>query len=543
MLERLYNILYSEHKGLIPFYYEFTVGERSGKEFYRDFTTRFYMQVVGYYTRDVMWIRRAVDRKNKPVLTSVRQEIAQLEFKHKARILYELDDCLRVMETDSPLYEYVLSAVAAPAGFATGVDVEERVVQMIDEFQNLNLYVDAGVESKPCKAYMGTAEVREAPLLITGSLMGIVSEELMRWLPMRFNEQHIPKMKAPEAQAMTLNYGHLYGHSITPDLATYIVYITNGVPGRIVDLLIPKIGKPLLASHDDVDRALEFEVDIGGDIKKDWDEYLSLAMDAVNDINMRRITYFLCKHEGTWYYPSELKTAMGLEMDERQLRQELDLLYKYDIIAQRAGRYGGIFDCTLKKVLMKNYGELFGLPDVQFDAYFKNDNMLDYLQERIEQLELSLAEMRELREKLARLRAAHNNLKGHDYERQMLLELLGRIINNAGGIVDSIAVTDFQATLTYHLESGEELDIVLEGASVVVMVECKHYAPDRVDQLTPVMVDDFIAKAQRLHQALFAEKALRLGFFSKYGFEPALREYLAARHVWATPDISNPASE
>ncbi len=57
MLERLYNILYSEHKGLIPFYYEFTEGERSGKEFYRDFTTRFYMQVIGYYTRDTTWIR------------------------------------------------------------------------------------------------------------------------------------------------------------------------------------------------------------------------------------------------------------------------------------------------------------------------------------------------------------------------------------------------------------------------------------------------------------------------------------------------------
>lgn len=37
MLERLYNILYSEQKGLIPFYYEFTEGRRSGKEFYIDF--------------------------------------------------------------------------------------------------------------------------------------------------------------------------------------------------------------------------------------------------------------------------------------------------------------------------------------------------------------------------------------------------------------------------------------------------------------------------------------------------------------------------
>ncbi|MCP4373384.1 MAG: hypothetical protein GY797_35585, partial [Deltaproteobacteria bacterium] len=60
ILERLYNILYSEQNGLIPFYYEFMEGERSGKEFYQDFVTRFYMQVIGYYTRDVTWIRDAI---------------------------------------------------------------------------------------------------------------------------------------------------------------------------------------------------------------------------------------------------------------------------------------------------------------------------------------------------------------------------------------------------------------------------------------------------------------------------------------------------
>jgi hypothetical protein len=125
-------------------------------------------------------------------------------------------------------------------------------------------------------------------------------------------------------------------------------------------------------------------------------------------------------------------------------------------------------------------------------------------------------------------------LKGHDYERQVLLTLLMCIIDNKGGIVTDIDVTDFEATLNYHLTSGEELDIVLTGKRVVIMVECKHYAPDRLDQLTPAMVDDFIAKARRLHQARFAEKELRLGFFSKHGFEPALRAYLGERGVWAT---------
>ena len=50
-----------------------------------------------------------------------------------------------------------------PHSFATMVGVEERVVQMLDEFQNLNLYIDAGVEDKPCRKYLSTAESRVAP--------------------------------------------------------------------------------------------------------------------------------------------------------------------------------------------------------------------------------------------------------------------------------------------------------------------------------------------------------------------------------------------
>ncbi len=77
---------------------------------------------------------------------------------------------------------------------------------------------------------------------------------------------------------------------------------------------------------------------------------------------------------------------------------------------------------------------------------------------------------------------------------------------------------------------------MLEGEKVVVMAECKHYAPGNRDKLTPTMVDDFVDKATRLHQMHFADKELRLGFFSKYGFEPVLRDYLAERGIWTTAE-------
>ncbi|MDM8532149.1 hypothetical protein QUF63_13335 [Anaerolineales bacterium HSG25] len=532
ILERLYNIVYSEQKGIIPFYYEFSEGRRKGKEFYSDFIIRFYMQVVGYYTRDISWIRGAVLRERKITdIETIIEKVMPLSFQNKKIVLDKLESSLGMLKRDYPQYEYVLSAVAVPAGFATTPNVTDRVVQMIDEFQYLNMHIDAGEEDKPCKAYMSTAERREAPLLITGSLMGVVSEELMRWLPQRFSNFFVPKMKAEEAREMTLNYGQLYGYDITPGIAEYVVYVTNGVPGRIVELLPPKMGKPPINSIDDVDTALEYEVSLRGTIKYDWDEYLSMAMKRLNDVNMRRITYFLCRNEGTWYYPSALKTAMSLDIDDQQLRKELDILFKYDIIDMDSGRYGGVFDRTLKKVLMKNYGELFNLPQDEFDSYFKNDNMLDYLKERTERLALSLAEARQVRAKLQTLQGEHNHLKGHYYEREQLLWLIKSIMDKDGGLVDGIEVADFTHTLNYHLATGEEIDILLEGNDIAIMAECKNYAPDNIDRITIKMVDTFVAKANQLHQTQFASKELRLAFFSKHGFEQKLQSYLQQQGI------------
>ncbi|MCP4405929.1 MAG: hypothetical protein GY801_52630 [bacterium] len=531
ILERLYNILYSEQKGLIPFYYEFTEGERSGKDFCHEFVTRFYMQVVGYFTRDIGLIREAVDKEKKAMhIEELIQEIGSLSIPYKDQIIRRLHNNVTLLNKEYPPYEYIISAVAAPDGFAKMVDVKDRVVQMIDEFQYLNMYIDAGIEDKPCKAYMSTAESRQAPLLITGSLMGVVSEELMLWLPQRFSERIVPNMKADETISMTMNYGRLYDHAMTPEVAGYIAYVTNNVPGRIVELVTPAIGKPHIASFDDVDRALAFEVGNSGNIKHDWDEYLVLAMNAVNDVNMRRITFFLCKHEGTWFYPGELKQAMGLELEDARLREELALLHKYDIIELQGGRYGGVFDRTLKKVLMTNYGEIFELPMEEFDAYFKNDNMLDYLKERVERLELSLEDTERIRQKLRVLQGEHNDLKGHYYEREVLLSLIQRIIDGKGGLLDGIRVTAFTPTLNYHLETGEEIDVVLEGEQVVVMVECKNYAPQYLYKITQQMVDEFIDKAHRLHSR-FPDKELRLAFAGKHGLEASLEAYLIQQGI------------
>ena len=530
ILERLYNIIYSEKKGLIPFYYEFTEGTRRGKDFYHDFLTRFYMQVVGYYLRDTLLIRKSVNFKADVDVAEFRKKVESISVPNKETILSDLKSCINMLEKEKAEYEYIIAATATPRSFATTPGVEEKVVQMIDEFQYLNMYIDAGVEDKPCKAYMSTAEMKVAPLLITGSLMGVVSEELMLWLPHRFDEFIVPKMNEQEAIHMTMNYGKVYDHCITPETASYIVHITNNVPGRIIDILNPKFGKPLITNAVDADKALKYEVE-SGTIKHDWDEYLMLAMKAVNDINMRRMTWFLCRHEGEWYYPGDLKREMSLDIDDQKLRDELALLYKYDIVERHQGRYGGVFDRTLKKVLMTNYRDILGLPEKDFDEYFRNDSLLDYLKERVRQLEVSLEEADNLRRKLKVLQGDHNNLKGHYYEREVLLGLIKSIIDKDGGLTEGISVTDFSYKLSFFLESGKEIDVVLEGGDFVIMAECKNYAPENIYKITKKMVEDFANKARSLAKERFQQKKLRLGYFSKHGFEEKIKPVLDSHGI------------
>jgi|GEM_PF-1066755 len=532
ILERLYNILYSERKGVIPFYYEFREGARSGQEFYIDFAIRFYMQVVGYYTRDITWNRRAVrPDRGIPDIVTLLEQIARLSVPNKEIITDHLRDTVGLSQREMPQYEYVLAAVGVPQGFATMVGVEDQVVQMLDEFQYLNMHIDAGVEKKPCKAYMSPAESRVAPLLITGSLMGVVSHDLMRWLPQRFSEFIVPRMDTEESVEMTLNYGRLFGQPISHGTAAYIVHVTNNVPGRITELLTPRFGKTAISSPEEADEALAWEVG-KGQIRSDWEEYLSYAMNGVNSVNLRRITYFLCRHEGEWYYPSQLRQAMSLDMDEEELRRELRLLHKYDLIEDQGGKYGGVFDRTLKKVLMTINADLYGLPVDEFDSYLRNDNMLDYLKERVSQLELSLAEARDLRRKINEIRGRHNNMKGHYYEHVILFRLIRAIIDgSSAGLVSGVSVTDFRPSVAYHLETGEEIDVLVEGEHAVIAAECKNYGLENIDKITADMVDRFIEKAGRLRKERFPDKELRLVFFSKHGFESKLESYLEEKGI------------
>ncbi len=120
-----------------------------------------------------------------------------------------------------------------------------------------------------------------------------------------------------------------------------------------------------------------------------------------------------------------------------------------------------------------------------------------------------MAEAEELRQKLNVLQGQHNNLKGHYHEREVLLNLFQRIIDGKGGLVEGMDVTEFAPVMNYHLPSGEEIDVVVEGKHAVIMAECKNYHPRHLNKITEKTVDGFADKATRLHGDRFADRELR----------------------------------
>ncbi len=288
------NLIYSENDSIIPFHYEFKEGRITARDFAEDFIVKFYMQVVGYYTRDVSWINKTMGASMGYSINNLIDDISPIDFKNKEIIKSNLQRINRSMSNITLPYNYIHLSAAVPNDFAITAGVEEKVLQIIDEFQYLNSEIDAGEEDIPSKTYMYTAESKVAPLLVTGSLIGVLSEQLILYTPHRFEEFIVPKMDADEAIEMAMNYGKIYEQNFDRETARYIVNITNCVPGRIADLIYPKLTKPPILDINGADDALQFEV-TKGTIRNDWFEYLSYAFKKYNDENMKKILFFYAK--------------------------------------------------------------------------------------------------------------------------------------------------------------------------------------------------------------------------------------------------------
>ncbi|MCP4108949.1 MAG: hypothetical protein GY749_26030 [Desulfobacteraceae bacterium] len=248
-----------------------------------------------------------------------------------------------------------------PRGIAA--DNDERIVQMIDEFQFINRFIFWDKEKKRraenlAGSYLGTAEYKNAPLLVSGSWVGWLSRDLLSMLPGRFQFHYFENMPHDEAVEMILKYSLLENTRVSEETVPLIAGIAEGNPFYISSLFRSKCPEKDLTTGEGVRKTLEFETLSGeGIIKGIWMEYARYAMKEANDKNAKKIVLHLCKNRDREVTRSELRKVLNLKMSDSALEKKMEILVKSDIINQGASNfdYRGVDDNIFDKVFRGVY--------------------------------------------------------------------------------------------------------------------------------------------------------------------------------------------
>jgi hypothetical protein len=355
IMERLFNITFFKNDGVIPFYYEVKETKMWVVDFCKDFFLTFIYHYIAFKSRNPEYLRPE-SRSD----FEVAAQIAQKEgLDYLVGIIKDAAHAVAHQEID------ILWEIARDAPQTIAFRRKEFIVQMIDEFQFLNamIYWDKGKENLAdtlAGGYLSTAESKIAPLLVSGSWVGWLMDELNHMLPARFRYKYLKNMPENEASEVLFKYSRFFDVPVTEETAFSIVRITEGNPFYISSVIRSDYPDKDLTSFDGLTGTLEFEtLDDQGLIKSSWMEYMAKAFPKINDQNAKNIVLHLSKHRNREWTRDELREALNLEMPDGDLEIKLKALVKADIINKGRSYYSyrGVNDNIFDKVFRGVYQE------------------------------------------------------------------------------------------------------------------------------------------------------------------------------------------
>ncbi|MGE0083557.1 MAG: hypothetical protein AB7S75_03980 [Desulfococcaceae bacterium] len=353
LLQRLYNRIFAADDGVIPFYYEIREKEQWAVDFCQEFFLNFVFQYIAFKSRKPEYINWEKVSFEEALVTAQKESQD-----HLTGWIENVREKVR-LESVTILWNAVRDA---PRLIAESTN--ERVVQIIDEFQYMNRKIFADREktrreSDFAQPYMSTAEYKNAPLLISGSWVGLLMHDVLK-MPGRFQITFLENMPKEEAVEMVYKYSLAEEISVTQETASLIADIAEGSPFYISSLMRSVFPGKDLTSQDGVLKTLEFEtVDKRGGIKGTWMEYILYAFSTVNEKNAKNIVLYLCKNRDREVSRKELREKLNLNMTEGELEKKLDALVKSDIIEEGRSSfyYRGIQDNIFDKVFRGRYAD------------------------------------------------------------------------------------------------------------------------------------------------------------------------------------------
>ncbi|MDQ1355112.1 MAG: hypothetical protein QG657_5421, partial [Acidobacteriota bacterium] len=382
ILERLFNITFSNNNGIIPFYYEIKETKMWIGDFCKDFFLTFIYQYIAFKTRKSEYLKPENTTDFDKVIEIVRKE----GLDYLVGILEGAAHAVAHEEVD------ILWNIAREAPQTIAFRQKEFIVQMIDEFQFLNamIYLDKNkkeVANTLAGGYLSTAESKIAPLLVSGSWVGWLMYELMTMLPSRFRYYYLGNMPEDEAVEMIYNYSQHFEVPVTEETAYLMAQMAEGSPFYISSIIRSSIRNKDLTTAKGLTDALEYEtLDNRGVIKLTWMEYIAGAFPQINDRNAKNVVLHLCKNRDRELTREEIRLDLKLDMTDGELEKKLKALVKSDIIEQGQtdfdyrGVRDNIFDKVFRgvyekeirqfdiKTIRKEYGQEFEKLKTQYDS-------------------------------------------------------------------------------------------------------------------------------------------------------------------------------
>ena len=363
LMERLFNIAFADQNGVIPFYYEV----KEVKMWVVDFCTQFFLSFIYQYIAFKSRKPEYLKPEEKSDFTKVI-DIAKSE---------GLDYLVGIIESAAHAATHekvdILWDIVREAPQTVAFRQKEYIVQMIDEFQFLNsmIYWDKNKKNLAdnlAGGYLGTAESKIAPLLVSGSWVGWLMNLLMTMLPSRFRYEYLGNMPENEAVEMIYKYSRHFDVPVTEETVYLMAKMAEGSPFYISSIIRSSFREKDLTTAKGVADTLEFEtLDDRGVIKFTWMEYVASAFPQINDRNAKNIVLHLCKHRDRELTREEILRDLDLDMTDAELEKKLKALVKADIISQGQTNfdYRGVRDNIFDKVFRGVYEKEIRLFDIK----------------------------------------------------------------------------------------------------------------------------------------------------------------------------------
>ncbi len=362
IMERLFNITFYKNGSVIPFYYEIKENDVWIVDFCVDFFLTFIYQYLAFKSRKVNYLSQ--DKGNS--LEEARYAAKNEGLDYLTGIIRNVEYAVQHDHVD------ILWGTVREASKNIAHGQKEFIVQMIDEFQFLNAMIYRDKEMKILArnlagGYLSTAESKIAPLLVSGSWVGWLMNELNMMLPARFKYEYLENMPEDEAIEMVYKYSRFFNVPVTEETAYSMAELAEGSPFYTSSIIRSSYRQKDLTTVKGLTDTLEFEtLSDRGTIKYTWMEYVSEAFKQVNGKNAKKIVLYLCQNREREVTRKELLEKLPLDMDDVELEDKLKALVKADIIKQGISnfRYRGVSDNIFDKVFRGVYEEEIGDFDV-----------------------------------------------------------------------------------------------------------------------------------------------------------------------------------